>query len=140
MTHEQVQSTNQVGAAISERQSDKQISDAELARQLGLAGESVVSLIKRGALLPSLGLANEIRNTLEVTLLEAMQWIIADQGQDFTEHFKRTIEQMLVSSDEQDILLAYWSVQDGSPRTRRIKVAKATVFVVPDDPGEEVSG
>lgn len=137
MTHEQAQAKTQVGAAISERQNGTQISDAEVARQLGLAGESVVSLIKRGVLLPSLGLANEMHNMLEVTLPEAMHWIIADHGQDVTEHFKRNIERMLVSSDEQDILLAYRSVQEGSPNTRRIKVANATVFVVPDDLGEE---
>lgn len=139
MTIEKPELKSRIGAAIAARQLEYRLSDAEVARQLSLDGESVVSLIKRGVLLTSHGLANDLHHLLESTLPEVMNLVFNDHGQDITDHFIPNIERTYISCDEQEIVWAYRSVQGGGRDTKRIKVAKATVFLVPDEPEDALT-
>lgn len=121
-----------IGKILTEQQKKSGKSDAELATLLGLEGETLVSLIKKGILLPSHCMLPQLRELFEEDMAVMLEMAFNDHGRDGVWHFQRNLDLMRLSDDENQIIRAYRHVLNGEQSTQHVKVPGATVFVVPD--------
>lgn len=115
------------------RQESLGLADSNIIERLGLDGESIVALMRKGKLKPAYQLVPALSDLLNVTVVDLIRAMLHDSMRDVLDNVKPIYDSCTITSEEAKILTAYKLIKGGDFATKTIKVPGATVFVVPDE-------